>query len=207
MDTTSPRSVRVASIERNTAETKITVRINLDGTGVYDIASGIGFLDHMLAQLARHSLMDITLKVDGDLHIDGHHSTEDSGIGLGMALRQALGERIGIQRYGEATIPMDEALTRVALDLSNRPVLGWRVAFTQDRLGDLDTELVREWFHAFAHAAGITLHVDSWFGLNNHHIAEGCFKALARALRAAISIDPRRADAVPSTKGTLGKGL
>jgi imidazoleglycerol-phosphate dehydratase len=195
--------MRQASVERNTTETSIKVSVNLDGTGVYDIHTGIGFLDHMLEQLSRHGLLDITLKATGDLHIDGHHTTEDSGIALGTAVKQALGDRKGITRYGSAYIPMDETLSRVALDISGRPYLVWHVKFTQDKLGDIDTEMFREWFQAFAFAAGITLHVENLYGVNNHHIVESCFKALARALRQAISIDARNADAVPSTKGSL----
>ena len=181
--------------------------MDLDGTGVYRISTGVGFLDHMLEQLSRHSLIDLTVKAEGDLHIDFHHTTEDSGIAIGTAFAQALGDRKGISRYGEATIPMDETLTRVALDLSNRPYLIWKVNFTRDKLGDMDTELFKEWFQAFAQAAGVTLHVENLYGENNHHIVESCFKGLARALRAAVEIDPRKADAVPSTKGTLGGSL
>lgn len=196
--------MRTASIERRTNETEIEVQLNLDGTGVYDVSTGIGFLDHMLEQLSRHSLIDLKVRVKGDLHIDGHHTTEDSGIAIGEAVRKALGDRRGITRYAHAYVPMDETLTRVALDISGRPYLVWKVEFTRDRLGDLDTELAREWFHAFAGAAGITLHVETLYGVNNHHILESCFKGLARALRDAIEIDPRKADSVPSTKGTLG---
>ncbi len=195
--------MRKATVERNTKETRISASVNLDGSGSYEIATGIGFLDHMLEQLSRHSLIDITLKAEGDLHIDGHHTTEDSGIVLGQAVAQALGERRGIWRYGSALIPMDETLSRVALDASNRPYLIWKVAFSQDRLGSMDTELFKEWFQAFAQHAGLTLHVENLYGANNHHIVESCFKALARALREAIQIDPRKADAVPSTKGSL----
>ena len=195
--------MRTASIARDTKETRISATINLDGSGRYDVQTGIGFLDHMLEQLSRHSLIDITLRAEGDLHIDYHHTTEDSGIVLGQALAQALGERRGIQRYGSALIPMDETLTRVALDVSNRPYLIWKVDFTRDKLGDFDTELFKEWFQAFAFNGGLTLHVENLYGTNNHHIIESSFKALARALRQAIEIDPRKADAVPSTKGTL----
>ncbi|HWK44079.1 MAG TPA: imidazoleglycerol-phosphate dehydratase HisB [Stellaceae bacterium] len=195
--------MRQASVERTTKETQIQVTVALDGTGRYDVATGIGFLDHMLEQLARHSLIDITVKAKGDLHIDFHHTTEDTGIALGTAVAKALGDRKGIRRYGEATIPMDETLTRVALDCSNRPYLVWRVAFTQPKLGEMDTELFREWFQGFAQAAGLTLHVENLYGLNNHHIVESCFKGLARALRAAVELDPRNAGAVPSTKGVL----
>lgn len=197
---------RRASASRTTKETQIETTIDLDGSGVYDVATGIGFLDHMVEQLSRHSLIDIKLRAKGDLHIDFHHTTEDCGIVLGEAVAKALGNRTGIVRYGEATIPMDETLTRVALDASNRPYLIWKVAFSRPKLGDMDTELFKEWFQAFAQAAGLTLHVENFYGENNHHIVESCFKALARALRTAIAIDPRKADAVPSTKGVLGSG-
>ncbi|QQP89552.1 imidazoleglycerol-phosphate dehydratase HisB [Skermanella sp. TT6] len=207
MDAQPNRSARQASLRRATNETRIEVSLNLDGTGLYKISTGVGFLDHMLEQLSRHSLIDLTVRVEGDLHIDFHHTTEDSGIAIGTAFAQALGERKGICRYGEATVPMDETLTRVALDLSNRPYLIWKVHFTRDKLGEMDTELFKEWFQAFAQAAGVTLHVETLYGENNHHIVESCFKALARALRAAVEIDPRKADAVPSTKGTLGGSL
>jgi imidazoleglycerol-phosphate dehydratase len=200
-------SVRVATVERNTKETRITGRVDLDGTGAADIATGIGFLDHMLEQLAKHSLIDITLAAQGDLHIDFHHTTEDSGYVVGGAVSQALGDRAGIERYGHAVIPMDETLTRVALDASNRPYLIWKVAFTRPKLGEFDTELFKEWFQAFAQSAGVTLHVENLYGENNHHIVESCFKGLARALRQAVTIDPRRAGAVPSTKGVLGGSL
>ncbi|WP_419903155.1 imidazoleglycerol-phosphate dehydratase HisB [Kiloniella sp.] len=195
--------MRQASIERNTNETQITATINLDGTGKYDVQTGVGFLDHMIEQLSRHSLMDITLRAKGDLHIDFHHTTEDAGIALGQAFKQALGDRKGIKRYGSCLLPMDEALSRVALDLSNRPYLVWNVNFDRDKIGDMDTELFREWFQAFSFNAGMTLHVDQLHGFNNHHIVEACFKALARAIREAIEIDPRKADEVPSTKGVL----
>jgi imidazoleglycerol-phosphate dehydratase len=199
--------VRQASVERNTKETRITGTVNLDGTGSYDIKTGIGFLDHMLEQLSRHSLIDIALRAKGDLHIDFHHTTEDTGYVVGEAVSRALGDRKGINRYGDALIPMDETLTRVALDCSNRPYLVWRVAFTRPKLGEMDTELFKEWFQAFAQSAGVTLHVENLYGENNHHIVESCFKGLARALRRAIEIDPRKADAVPSTKGVLGGSL
>ena len=195
--------MRSATLERKTSETSIEVTVDLDGEGRYEIETGIGFLDHMLAQLSRHSLIDIRLKAEGDLHIDGHHTTEDTGIALGQAVSQALGERKGIVRYGDALIPMDETLTRVALDISNRPYLIWKVDFTRDKLGEMDTELFREWFQAFAFNAGLTLHVENLYGVNNHHIVESSYKGLARALRQAIEIDPRKADAIPSTKGTL----
>lgn len=203
----APDNHRSAVVERTTTETKVRVSADLDGTGAYDIDTGVGFLDHMLEQLARHSLIDITLRATGDLHIDAHHTTEDVGITLGQAVARALGDRRGIVRYGEAAVPMDETLTRVALDLSGRPYLVWRVAFGSDKIGEMDTELFREWFRGFAQAAGATLHIETMYGINNHHIAESCFKALARALRAAVAVDPRRADAVPSTKGTLGGSL
>ena len=195
---------RTATIARATKETAIDVTIDLDGSGEYRVATGIGFLDHMIEQLSRHSLIDITLAAKGDLHIDGHHTTEDCGIALGEAVARALGDRRGITRYGDALIPMDETLTRVALDISGRPYLVWRSGFTQDKLGTLDTEMIKEFFGAFAGSAGITLHVETLYGVNNHHIAESCFKGLARALRVAVAIDARKADAVPSTKGTLG---
>ncbi len=195
--------MREATVARDTKETQITATVRLDGAGRYDVSTGIGFLDHMLEQLARHSLIDITLKAKGDLHIDFHHTTEDSGIVLGQAVAQALGERKGITRYADALIPMDETLTRVALDVSNRPFLIWKVEFGRDKLGEMDTELFKEWFHAFAQHAGLTLHVETLYGRNSHHIVESCYKGLARALRRAIEVDPRQADAVPSTKGTL----
>lgn len=204
MDSTNAPVGRSGQADRTTNETRISARVDLDGSGRYDVATGIGFLDHMLEQLARHSLIDISLKAEGDLHIDAHHTTEDSGIVLGQAVARALGDRAGIARYGSATVPMDETLSRVALDISGRPYLVFNVAFSQDRLGDMDTELFREWFHAFAQATGITLHVETLYGANNHHRVESCFKALARALRQAVTIDPRQSGAVPSTKGTLG---
>ena len=195
--------MRQATIKRETSETRMTASVNLDGTGQHDIATGIGFLDHMLAQLSRHGLIDISLKVEGDLHIDGHHTTEDSGIALGQAFAQALGDKKGITRFGHAYVPMDETLSRVALDISGRPYLIWKVDFRRDRLGDMDTELFKEWFQAFAQHAGLTLHVENIYGENNHHIAESCFKACARALRLAISPDARAPDSIPSTKGSL----
>ncbi|KAB2915505.1 MAG: imidazoleglycerol-phosphate dehydratase HisB [Hyphomicrobiaceae bacterium] len=194
---------RQATIERSTKETKIKASVDLDGTGAYDVATGIGFLDHMLEQLARHSLIDITLKAKGDLHIDFHHTTEDSGIVIGQAVAKALGDKQGIARYASVSLPMDETLTRVAIDVSGRPYLIWKVAFSQPKIGEMDTELFREWFQAFAQNAGITLHVENVYGENNHHIAETCFKGLARALREAVAIDPRQAGRVPSTKGAL----
>ncbi len=195
--------MRQASVERNTTETRIKASVDLDGTGEYDIATGIGFLDHMIAQLSRHSLIDITLKAEGDLHIDFHHTTEDSAIVLGQAVAEALGERKGIRRFGEALSPMDETLTRVALDASNRPYLIWKVELRRDKLGEMDNELFKEWFQAFAQHGGLTLHVETLYGENSHHIVESCYKGLARALRQAIEIDPRKAGAVPSTKGSL----
>tara|TARA_R110002167_G_scaffold23907_1_gene84749 strand:+ start:1323 stop:1922 length:600 start_codon:yes stop_codon:yes gene_type:complete len=199
--------MRKASVERKTGETEISVAVDLDGTGSYDVATGIGFLDHMLEQLSRHSLIDLHVRAKGDLHIDYHHTTEDTGIVVGQAIAEAAGDLRGITRYGDALIPMDETLTRVALDLSKRPYLVWRVNFTRPKLGDMDTELFKEWFQAFAQSAGITLHVENLYGENNHHIVESCFKGLARSLRTALTIDPRKADAVPSTKGTLGGTL
>jgi imidazoleglycerol-phosphate dehydratase len=199
--------MRAASVERNTRETRISAHVALDGSGESAVSTGIGFLDHMLDQLSRHSLIDLKLTAKGDLHIDYHHTTEDTGIVIGQALSQALGDRRGIMRYGEATIPMDETLTRVALDASNRPYLIWKVAFSRPKLGEMDTELFKEWFQAFAQHGGLTLHVENLYGDNNHHIVESCFKGVARALRQAIAIDPRKADAVPSTKGVLGGSL
>ena len=194
---------RTATIERNTRETRIRATVDLDGTGACRVATGVGFLDHMLEQLARHSLVDIELAAEGDLHIDFHHTTEDAGIVLGQAVAKALGDKAGITRYASIDLPMDETLTRVAIDVSGRPYLVWKVRFTQPKLGDFDTELFREWFQAFAQNAGITLHVECLHGENNHHIAETCFKGLARALRDAVALDPRQAGRVPSTKGSL----
>ena len=195
--------MRKAAIKRKTNETDIAVTVNLAGTGKYDISTGIGFLDHMLDQLSKHSLIDISVRAKGDLHIDFHHTAEDVGIALGEAIKQALGDKTGIRRYASADLVMDEALTRVALDVSGRPFLVWKVEFSRDKVGEMDTELFREWFQAFAMNAGITLHVETAYGDNNHHIAESAFKALARALRAAVEIDPRAKDVIPSTKGTL----
>ena len=195
--------MREASIARKTTETEIDVWIRLDGEGRYSVSTGVGFLDHMLEQLARHGLVDLDLAAKGDLHIDAHHTTEDTGIAVGQAVSAALGDRKGIRRYGHAYVPMDEALVRVALDLSNRPYLIWHVDLPAQKLGTMDTELFREWFQAFAQHAGATLHVECLYGTNTHHIVEACFKALARALRIAAEIDPRRSDAVPSTKGSL----
>ncbi len=199
--------MRQASVARKTQETDIAVSVNLDGTGESDIDTGIGFLDHMLDQLSRHGLIDIALRAKGDLEIDAHHTAEDCGLALGEAVRDALGERRGIRRYGSALSPMDEALARVVVDCSNRPFLVWNVRFNTPRIGGLDSELVREWFHAFAQSAGLTLHVEALYGDNNHHIAEACFKGLARALREAVEPDPRRGNTVPSTKGTLAGSL
>ena len=195
--------MRKAKIVRNTNETQIEVELNLDGNGIYDISTGIGFLDHMLEQLSRHSLIDLKVRAEGDLHIDYHHTTEDTGWAVGEAFSKALGDRKGIYRYGSSYIPMDEALSRIALDLSNRPYLIWKVNFSKDKLADMDTELFREWFQAFSQSAGATLHVENLYGENNHHIIESCYKGLARALRTAIDIDERKKDEVPSTKGKL----
>jgi imidazoleglycerol-phosphate dehydratase len=199
--TATPR--RQGTTQRKTKETDISVTVDLDGTGIYDVSTGIGFLDHMLEQLSRHSLIDLTVRAAGDLHIDFHHTTEDTGYAIGDAISQALGDRAGITRYGAALIPMDETLTRVALDVSNRPYLVWNVNFSKPKLGDMDTELFQEWFKAFVQSAGVTLHVDNIYGENNHHIVESSYKGLARALRQAVTIDPRQRAAVPSTKGTL----
>ena len=197
--------MRKAKEERNTKETKIKTSINLDGKGVSNIDTGIGFLDHMLEQISRHSLIDIDLKAKGDLHIDYHHTTEDSGYVLGSAISKALDNRLGINRFGNALIPMDETLSRVVIDLSGRPYLVWKVAFTQKKLGEMDTELFKEWFQAFSQAIGANIHVENLYGVNNHHIIESCFKGLARALRNAINIDEKAANIVPSTKGILRK--
>ena len=195
--------MRSAEISRKTAETDIRVEINLDGTGVYDNQTGVGFFDHMLDQLARHSLIDMKIRCTGDLHIDDHHSVEDVGIALGQALTAALGDKRGIRRYGACLLPMDDALVRAALDLSGRPYLVWHVEMPTAKIGAFDTELVPEFFQAFSTHGGITLHVDQIHGINSHHIAEAAFKAVARALREAVETDPRKADAVPSTKGSL----
>jgi imidazoleglycerol-phosphate dehydratase len=195
---------RRASVERKTRETRIAATLDLDGSGESDIATGIGFLDHMLDQLSRHGLIDLKLKAEGDLHIDFHHTTEDSGYVVGEAIAKALGDRRGIMRWGEALVPMDETLTRVALDLSNRPYLVWKVKFSRPKLGEMDTELFKEWFQAFAQNAGICLHIESLYGQNSHHIVETCFKGLARALRQAVAPDERLEGEVASTKGVLG---
>ena len=196
--------MRTGSVKRKTKETDVEVAVDLDGQGRADVSTGIGFLDHMLDLLARHSRIDITVKAKGDLHVDHHHTTEDVGIALGQSVRQALGDMKGITRYADVHVPMDEALTRVALDISGRPFLVFKAEFVRDKVGTFDTELVQEWFQAFAMNAGITLHVACLYGTNDHHISESCFKALARALRAAIAIDARAKDEVPSTKGSLG---
>jgi imidazoleglycerol-phosphate dehydratase len=195
--------VRKAEISRNTTETRISVAVDLDGTGRYDVKTGIGFLDHMLEQLARHSLIDLTVQADGDTHIDLHHTTEDVGIALGQALGKALGERKGITRYASIDLPMDEVCTRAAVDVSGRPHFVWQVNFATPKVGDFDTELFREFFQALAQNAGLTLHVVNLYGENSHHVAETCFKAVARVFRSAFAIDPRNAGAIPSTKGTL----
>jgi imidazoleglycerol-phosphate dehydratase len=195
--------MRTATLARETKETAITVTVDLDGTGRSQIATGVGFFDHMLDQLARHSLIDVTVEAKGDRHIDDHHTVEDTGIALGQAIREALGTRAGITRYADALLPMDETLTRAAIDVSGRPFLVFRTEFARDKIGTFDTELVREFFQAFAMNAGITLHVETLYGLNAHHVAESCFKAVARALGRAIAIDPRQRGAIPSTKGSL----
>ena len=195
--------MRATTVERKTRETDISVSLDLDGSGEADIDTGIGFLDHMLGSFARHSMIDLKVRAAGDLHVDYHHTTEDTAIVIGQAIKKALGDFSGITRFGSAVIPMDEALTRVALDLSNRPYLIWKVTIPKPKLGEMDTELFQHWFHSFAQTAGITLHIETLYGDNNHHIAESAFKGLARALRQAVEIDPRKADAIPSTKGSL----
>jgi imidazoleglycerol-phosphate dehydratase len=195
--------MRTASIERKTKETSISVEVNLDGTGKYEIQTGIGFLDHMLEQISKHSLIDLKVKAKGDLHIDLHHTTEDTGIAMGEAIAKALGDKKGIKRYAHALIPMDETLSRVALDVSNRPYLVWNVKLKVEKLGEMDTELFKEWFQAFAQAAGMTLHIENIYGDNSHHIIESCYKGLAKALRTAFEIDQRMKDIIPSTKGTI----
>ena len=195
--------MRTGTVHRSTNETSIDVTVNLDGTGLYSVSTGIGFLDHMLEQLSRHSLIDLDVKTVGDLHIDQHHTVEDTGLAIGEAVAKALGDKRGIVRYGSAYAPMDETLTRVALDISGRPYFVWKAAFTTQRLGEWDTELIEHWFHSFSQTAGLTLHVECLYGQNNHHIVESCYKALARALRQAVEIDPRKADSIPSTKGVL----
>ena len=195
--------MRTASIERKTKETSISVEVNLDGTGKYEIQTGIGFLDHMLEQISKHSLIDLKVKAKGDLHIDLHHTTEDTGIAMGEAIAKALGDKKGIKRYAHALIPMDETLSRVVLDVSNRPYLVWNVKLKVEKLGEMDTELFKEWFQAFAQAAGITLHIENIYGDNSHHIIESCYKGLAKALRTAFEVDQRMKDIIPSTKGTI----
>ena len=196
--------MRTATCERKTQETEIEVSVNLDGQGIYDVETGIGFFDHMMEQLSRHSLIDLKIRAKGDLHIDFHHTVEDVGIILGQAVKEAMGDLRGITRYGNAIIPMDETCTRASVDISGRPFLVWKVDFTRPKLGEMDTELFQEWFRAFAFGAGMTLHVENMYGENNHHIIESSYKALARALRQALEIDPRKADAIPSTKGVIG---
>jgi imidazoleglycerol-phosphate dehydratase len=198
--------MRIARIARKTHEPDIAVAVNLDGTGAYDVATGIGFLDHKIEQFSRHSLIDVTCHIKGDLHVDQHHTTEDSAIAIGQCIAEALGDKAGIGRYGMAYSPMDEVLARVALDISGRPWLVWNAAFTQPRLGEMDTELFEHWFHSIAQASGITLHVEVLYGHNNHHIIEGIFKGFARAMRSAVELDPRKGGAIPSTKGLLGPG-
>ncbi|CAN5552552.1 imidazoleglycerol-phosphate dehydratase HisB [soil metagenome] len=195
--------MRTGTISRATKETSVDVHVDLDGTGAYEVSTGIGFFDHMLEQLSRHSLIDLKVKTVGDLHIDQHHTVEDTGIAIGEAIAQALADKKGIRRYGDALSPMDETLTRVALDISGRPWLVWNVEFSQKRLGEMDTEMFEHFFQSFAGSAGITLHVETLYGKNNHHIIEAAFKGLARALRIAVEIDPRKGDAIPSTKGML----
>ena len=195
--------MRKGSIRRKTKETSISVDLNLDGTGTSNISTGIGFLDHMMEQISKHSLIDIDLEAKGDLHVDLHHTTEDSGIAFGEALKQALGEKKGIKRYASFTIPMDETLSRVSVDISNRPYLVWKVDIAVGKLGEMDTELFKEWYHAFAQSSGITLHVEKIYGDNSHHIIESCYKGLARALKDAVSIDTRIENIIPSTKGTI----
>jgi imidazoleglycerol-phosphate dehydratase len=196
-------AMRTALIERKTRETEISVSLDLDGDGEYDVDTGIGFLDHMLETLSRHSLIDLKVRAQGDLHIDYHHTTEDTGIVIGQAVAKALGDLKGIRRFGHALIPMDETLTRVTLDVSKRAYLIWKVDFSKPKLGEMDTELFKEWFQAFAQNAGITLHVENLYGQNNHHIVESCYKGLARALREAVEIDPRIEGVTPSTKGVI----
>ncbi len=196
--------MRKASVERKTRETDISVSLNLDGTGMFDIGTGVGFLDHMLESFSKHSGIDLKVKVKGDTHIDFHHTTEDSAIVIGLAMVKALGDRAGIRRFGSALIPMDETLTRCAVDVSARPYFIWKVSFSRAKLGEMDTELFKEWFQALSQNAGLTLHIENLYGENNHHIAESCFKACARALRQAFEIDPRQAGQVPSVKGSLG---
>ncbi|MGB7372565.1 imidazoleglycerol-phosphate dehydratase HisB [Pontixanthobacter sp.] len=196
--------MRTARIERNTAETKILVEVNLDGNGTYDVSTGIGFLDHMVEQFSRHSLIDVTMKIDGDLHVDQHHTTEDSALALGQAVSRAIGDKAGIGRYGQAFSPMDETLARVALDISGRPYCVFKAGFSQEKLGGWDTELIQHWFESIAQTAGITLHIELLYGSNNHHICEAIYKGFARAMRSAVELDARKGGAIPSTKGQLG---
>ncbi len=196
--------MRTASVERKTKETDVSVTVNLDGSGTYDVSTGVGFFDHMLEQLSRHSLIDLTIRASGDLHIDAHHTVEDVGITLGLAIRKALGDLKGIRRYADVHLPMDETLTRAAIDVSGRPFLVFRILFSRDKIGDFDTELFEEFFRALAFNAGLTLHVETLYGVNNHHMIESAFKATARAFEAAFAVDPRRAGTIPSTKGSLG---
>ncbi|MEG3087930.1 imidazoleglycerol-phosphate dehydratase HisB [Sphingomonas sp. PB4P5] len=195
--------MRTATINRSTSETSIAVSVNLDGTGAYTVSTGVGFFDHMLEQLSRHSLIDLDVKTVGDLHIDQHHTVEDTGLAIGEAIAQALGDKRGIRRYADALSPMDETLARVAIDISGRPYLVWKTAFSQKRLGEMDTEMFEHFFHSFAQTAGVTLHIETLYGQNNHHIAEAAFKGVARALREAVEIDPRKVGVIPSTKGVL----
>jgi imidazoleglycerol-phosphate dehydratase len=204
-DNPSPETqARTGTVERGTAETRIAITVDLDGTGAYSVSTGIGFLDHMVEQFSKHSLIDVTMQVEGDLHVDQHHTTEDSAIALGQAIAQALGDKAGIGRYGHAYSPMDETLTRVALDISGRPYFVWKAGFTQEKLGEWDTELVEHWFHSVAQSAGLTLHMELLYGTNNHHICESLYKGFARAMRVAVERDPRKGSAIPSTKGMLG---
>ena len=195
--------MRTATITRDTSETKIAVTVDLDGTGLYDIDTGVGFFDHMLEQLSRHSLIDLHVRTKGDLHIDQHHTVEDTGLAIGEAIAKALGDKRGIRRYADALSPMDETLARVAIDISGRPYLVWKTEFSQKKLGEMDTEMFEHFFHSFAQTAGVTLHIETLYGQNNHHIAEAAFKGVARALREAVEIDPRKAGVIPSTKGVL----
>ena len=197
-------SNRIGHIRRDTTETKIDVSVDLDGTGTYQVSTGIGFLDHMIEQFSRHSLIDVAMTIDGDLHVDQHHTTEDSALALGQAITEALGDKSGIGRYGLAYSPMDETLARVALDISGRPYFVWKAGFTQEKLGEWDTELIEHWFHSVSQTAGITLHCELLYGSNNHHICEALYKGFARAMRQAVERDPRKGDAIPSTKGQLG---
>ena len=197
-------SNRTGHIRRDTTETKIDVSVDLDGTGTYQVSTGIGFLDHMIEQFSRHSLIDVAMMIDGDLHVNQHHTTKDSALALGQAITEALGDKSGIGRYGLAYSPMDETLARVALDISGRPYFVWKAGFTQEKLGEWDTELIEHWFHSVSQTAGITLHCELLYGSNNHHICEALYKGFARAMRQAVERDPRKGDAIPSTKGQLG---